>query len=41
LASGLRREQAYPAMDAFDRAGLELVERIDRDEWTALVMIRP
>ncbi|MBF0633805.1 MAG: 50S ribosomal protein L11 methyltransferase [Nitrospinae bacterium] len=41
IASGLRLEQGEPAQDAFERAGFTNVERIDKDEWTALVMRRP
>lgn len=41
IASGLRGEQGEPAQGAFERAGFVKVERIDKDEWTALVMIRP
>jgi ribosomal protein L11 methyltransferase len=40
IASGLRREQGEPAQSAFTRAGFANVERIDKDEWTALVMRR-
>lgn len=41
IASGLRQEQGEPAQSAFERAGFTKVERIDKDEWTALVMRRP
>lgn len=41
IASGLRLEQGEPAQGAFERAGFTKVERIDKDEWTALVMRRP
>jgi ribosomal protein L11 methyltransferase len=41
IASGLRLEQGAPAQSAFERAGFMKVERIDKDEWTALVMNRP
>jgi ribosomal protein L11 methyltransferase len=41
IASGLRQDQGEPAQTAFERAGFTKVERIDKDEWTALVMRRP
>lgn len=41
IASGLRQEQGEPAQSAFERAGFTKVTRIDKGEWTALVMGKP